>query len=74
MRKISEMYQQSGGTVWSKNCSECLHYARKKKNSICKNYPGDVPWDGNYVACKFFEDQSDIDDDPQIDIFDLLNN
>lgn len=54
MRKISEMYRRSGGTIPFRYCSECKLF-RKEKQPYCGNYEPEVMWKETYPACRFFE-------------------
>lgn len=71
MRKISEMYRRSGGTSYHHICSECVSFI-SGKHSVCKNYGAEVPWKGNYPACKFYNLEDNEQLTGQMDIFDLL--
>lgn len=60
MRRISEMYCQSGGTCWTKRCCECDSFRfrttkeGKLKNCRCKKYPhSEADWKGDWIACRF---------------------
>ena len=73
MRKISEMYKESGGTIWKHVCSECRFFKNNgKKHLRCTMYPGESEWKEDYIACKYFSDRSQIGEDQQITIFDLI--
>lgn len=62
MRKISKMYQVSGGTdyrnvcKWCKNCIEVSRNRQKvykcKIYGITENH--DTDWNPGYIACKLF--------------------
>lgn len=69
MRKISEMYQRSGGAVWFHKCFECKYY-RCGKRPICA-IRGFALWKPDYIACKFWESAED-EIDGQLSIFDVL--
>lgn len=57
MRKISEMYERSGGTSWEHKCKECRSLLGCKKDKICIRYPEKANWNEDYIACKFYEDR-----------------
>lgn len=61
MRKISEMYQRSGGTSFQHECGECCHYSKTVKVATCELHGQEppAPWKENYIACKFFADGSE---------------
>lgn len=65
MRKISEMYKQSGGTSWKHKCGECGNYISSKM-PVCALYPGESSWKEGYTACRFF---CSGDSDGQMSIF-----
>lgn len=71
MRKISEMYKESGGTCWKHSCSECDFLRGHGKSLRCTCYPGDAEWKKDYIACKFFSEFVDNSDN-QMSIFDLM--
>lgn len=54
MRKISEMYERSGGTKWDKKCSECFYF---EFNTCLKYKNGEGNWNKKYVACKFWRNR-----------------
>ena len=63
MRKISAMYQWSGGTDPMHRCGECKNCitrpSGKKEIAKCKSY-GDLEtfrtdWNPNWIACKAFD-------------------
>ena len=70
MRTISEMYKRSGGTAYQHNCSECRFY-RDGKREKCLMYGGDRDWNGNFIACKFFNLEDDMPEG-QMNIFDYM--
>lgn len=62
MRKISEMYQWSGGTDYRRTCNECRNCKKVKRGSRtiykCLAY-GDTAsaasdWKASYIACRHF--------------------
>lgn len=62
MRKISEMYQQSGGTSYKNKCRECQFFCRiqgnRKEMYRCGKYPDpQALWNTEFIACKFFEEK-----------------
>lgn len=70
MRRISEMYKRSGGTLYQHNCSDCRFF-RNGKEPRCLQYEIEVTWRPDYIACKFCnQEESEIDG--QMNIFDLL--
>ena len=70
MRKISEMYKQSGGTVYQHTCSDCRFFYGDK-HPRCLQYELEIDWNPDYIACKFYNlEESQIDG--QGNIFDLL--
>mgnify|MGYP001852867989 FL=1 len=71
MRKISEMYKESGGTCWRHSCAECNFLKKHGKSLRCTRYPGDAEWKKGYIACKFFMEFVDNSDN-QMSIFDLM--
>ena len=72
MRTISEMYRRSGGTCWTHKCSECAEYSVHKKQEKCGAYPGEAPWKGSFVACKFFRSEKEVRSNSQMSIFDFI--
>lgn len=62
MRRISAMYQLSGGTCWQHTCGECdaclTEPAGKKKVRKCREYRQisgtDPDWNPKSTACRFF--------------------
>lgn len=58
MRKISYMYDKSGGTNRFHECSECLNYVQPDKNynyKTCALHPEQpMDWKPDHMACKFF--------------------
>ena len=58
MRKISYMYDKSGGTNRFHECSECLNYVQPDKNynyKTCALHPErPMDWKPDHMACKFF--------------------
>lgn len=71
MRKISEMYKRSGGTSYMHNCSEC-RYFKDEKIPRCVNYELDAVWNGNWIACKFYDYEEENQLEGQMNIFDLM--
>lgn len=66
MRKISAMYQWSGGTDYRHTCHECRNCVQKKQNKRtvhkCLSY-GDTEspetdWKESFIACKAFSKKS----------------
>ena len=53
MRKISKMYQLSGGCDWHHKCKECVYLSNEL--NTCVRHPG-LPetWNGGWLACKWF--------------------
>lgn len=70
MRKISEMYKRSGGTVYKHTCSDCRFF-RGGKHPQCLQYELETDWNPDYIACKFYNLEDD-QIDGQVNIFDLL--
>lgn len=61
MRKISAMYEWSGGTDYRRTCYECSRCKKLNigKNSVyrCANYdPNNTNWNAANIACKFFNE------------------
>lgn len=62
MRRISAMYQLSGGADYNHTCGECLDCVidteGKRKVPKCRRYEkisGTNPdWNASYMACRFF--------------------
>lgn len=61
MRKISQMYQWSGGTDYRHLCYECKHCIKVKRGSSlidkCRAYGTEgieTDWNRGYIACKEF--------------------
>lgn len=62
MRKISEMYQWSGGTDYRHTCYECEHCIRemvgKREVYKCRVYgitaSSATDWKPSYIACKHY--------------------
>ena len=58
MRKISYMYDKSGGTNRFHECSECRNYVQPDKNynyKTCALHPEQpMDWKPDHMACKFF--------------------
>ena len=63
MRKISEMYQRSGGSAYQHTCGECQNLKERKRGSktVYKcdlyHYQEETPysdWKKTYIACKYF--------------------
>lgn len=58
MRKISGMYQYSGGTDYRHlchECSRCVHDTVGKRTiHRCLNYGRQQEWNEAHIACKFF--------------------
>lgn len=71
MRKISEMYERSGGTSWEHKCKECRSLLTCKKDKICIKHPKKANWNENYIACKFFRRKTK-EHAGQMNIFDYL--
>lgn len=69
MRKISEMYKRSGGTLWNHKCMDC-EYFRDGKRPLCV-IRGDALWKPDYIACKFWKNTED-EIEGQLSIFDVL--
>lgn len=64
MRRISEMYMQSGGTDWKHECKDCKSCNKIQLNSrdlfYCRRYPiPDTEWKPGYVACAFFHNENE---------------
>lgn len=63
MRKISAMYQWSGGTDYRHTCSECKNCIKAKtgKRSVfkCLAYGNtgnaETDWKASFIACKAFD-------------------
>ncbi len=60
MRKISAMYQWSGGTSYKHKCSECSNLKRlSEKKCKCLIYGNteshETDWKADYMACKVFD-------------------
>ena len=72
MRRISEMYQRSGGTSYEHQCSECTLFMVGKR-CRCRNYELDVDWNPNWTACKFFTKDEIEEIQGQMNIFDFVN-
>lgn len=72
MRRISEMYQRSGGTSYEHQCSECTLFMIGKR-CRCRNYELDVDWNPNWTACKFFTKDEIEEIQGQMNIFDFVN-
>lgn len=70
MRKISEMYKRSGGTAYQHKCSECQFYRNEKKGK-CLMYGSDQDWNGEFIACKFYNFEDDTLEG-QMNIFDFV--
>ena len=70
MRKISEMYKQSGGTVYQHTCSDCRFFYGGKFPR-CLQYELEIDWNPDYIACKFYNLEKSLIDG-QVNIFDLL--
>lgn len=73
MRKISAMYQWSGGTDYRHTCYECRNCIKvDKKRSIykCRSYgitgSSATDWRASYIACKAFNQ-----DPPEVPIFEI---
>lgn len=85
MRRISAMYQLSGGADCNHTCGECadcvIDTEGKRKVPKCRRYEkisGTNPdWNASYMACRFFRMEQAIWQAPpdafegQISIFDL---
>lgn len=71
MRKISEMYRQSGGTNWMHKCKECQNFLGCKNSKRCDLYLEAKDWNGNHIACKFFVERTN-ECIRQMNIFDYL--
>ena len=71
VRKISRMYELSGGTSWTHKCPECRYFLNGTKNKYCERFPGNAEWSEKYIACKFFQEKRKKRD-AQINIFDLM--
>lgn len=69
MRKISEMYERSGGASWKHVCKDCQYY-QNRKIPICIMH-GDDLWNPKYVACKFWS-RKEKKNYKQLSIFDFL--
>jgi len=57
MRKISEMYRLSGGTVPDHICRDCGNCRKEKNGYRCRLYEeggGNGAWKEYFVACRFF--------------------
>lgn len=57
MRKISEMYRLSGGTVPGRICRDCGNCRKEKNGYRCRLYEeggGNGAWKEYFVACRFF--------------------
>ena len=62
MRRISAMYQLSGGANYNHTCGECANCIRitvgKRKVTKCSKYRKlsgtDPDWKVSYMACRFF--------------------
>lgn len=86
MRRISAMYQLSGGANYNHTCGECEDCIRitvgKRKVTKCSKYRKlsgtDPDWKASYMACGFFRMEQVIWQAPpdaiegQISIFDLI--
>lgn len=72
MRRISEMYQRSGGTNYEHQCSECALFMIGKR-CRCRNYELDADWNPNWTACKFFTKDEIEEIQGQMNIFDFVN-
>lgn len=70
MRKISEMYKRSGGTAYQHKCAECRFYRYEKKGK-CLMHSIDRDWNGEFIACKFYNLEDDMIDG-QMNIFDFV--
>lgn len=71
MRRISEMYKRSGGTIYQHQCCECSMFKSGKK-SRCMNYELDADWNPNWTACKFFTKDEIEEIQGQMNIFDFV--
>ena len=62
MRKISYMYQISGGTDHRHFCEECIHCVPmsdvtcRKDQYICAKHPEHPQWNPYWISCKKFSD------------------
>lgn len=74
MRKISAMYQWSGGTDYRNTCYECKNCRKIKKGSRtvykCLSYGNTdssaTDWKQSYIACRAFNQ-----DPPKIPVFEI---
>ena len=70
MRKISLMYQLSGGCSFRHKCKECKHCKKVIHNvtinksfvdyaeyQLCLKHPEQSDWNGNWMACRWFEER-----------------
>lgn len=80
MRRISGMYERSGGCDYRYTCKECRHihieagktrWGHQKQEASCGLYRrlyGPAPWNPKWGACKFFTDQQP----EQMNIWDFM--
>lgn len=71
MRRISEMYERSGGCDYKHTCEECGHiyietgktrWGHRQQEASCRLYTrlyGSAVWDQKWGACKFFQEQQE---------------
>lgn len=81
MRRISEMYKRSGGTIYNHTCKECVFLTNDKNiRGLSCQIHGDNEdnhdWKKEYTACKFFADNTKATENyrtqRQITLFDYL--
>lgn len=72
MRKISEMYERSGGAMWERRCNECKYciIPEEKTKHVCHLHPEKPQWKTEWTACKWFIDKSSLEEH-QISMFEL---
>lgn len=69
MRKISEMYQRSGGTACEKRCESCISLVPMEKQKTCIKHGYELTWNPQYIACKFHHE---VQEGQQISLNDYM--